>query len=197
MERVQPMAPHSLADQRRHLAAAGQIIAGRYAALPTRQAMYRDVSCVLALTYGAGCEAKTVRRVQEKWLETRADGLWLHRPDRAVPIPISEPWASMLIHALSGRPDALMVRPDNTGTRNEQVGKVMYNARRVAPGLNGFDSDRAAKAWLLKRLEAAGFAHIAAMTGLKPGSQMLGDLSRYLVQPPVEETMRVLREWSR
>jgi hypothetical protein len=197
MERGQPMAPHSLSDQRRHLEAAGQIIAGRHAKLPTRQAMYRDVCCVLALTYGAGCEAKTVRRVQEKWLKCCADGLWLHRPDRAVPIPIGEPWAAMLIDALTGRPDALMVRPDNTGTRNEQVGKVMFNARRAAPGLNGFDSDRAAKTWLLQRLESAGFAHIVAMTGLKSGSQMLGDLSRYLATPEVADTMRVLQGWSR
>lgn len=191
-------APHSDADKQRHLAAAEQIIAGNHSTSTSRQVMHRNVTCVLALTYGAGCEGKTVHQVQEKWLIEHTDGsLWLQRPDRAVPVPIAEPWASMLRAALSGRPEAFVVRPDNTGPRNEQTGKVLFKARPVAPGLKGFDCDRAAKAWLRDMLDRAGFAHIAAMMALRPGSQTLTAISEHLPQPKVGETMAALREWSR
>lgn len=140
-------APHSQAERDRFLAAAASLVAGHRQDLPTRRALHRDVCVVLALTFGAGCNGQCVHQVRENWLQVQDGAVWLHRPDRTVPIPVTEPWASMLSAALTGAPEAWLLRPGTPQARNEQVGKTFYRARRFAPEFGGFDSDRAARRW--------------------------------------------------
>jgi len=190
-----PMDPHSPDERDRFARAAESLIAGHFASLPSRQALHRDVRIVLALTFGAGCNGQTVHRVREGWLRQGADGVWLDRPDRAVATPISEPWASILLSARSGDPDAWLLRPDTPNARNEQVGKVFFRARKWAPGFQGFDSDRAARRWQVDVLDRAHFADLTALLGYKPGSQTPVDLVQHLSTSGGADLLSRVRGW--
>lgn len=194
--RREPMHPHSLDERDRFVDAADLLIAGHAGTLKTRRALARDVRVILALTFGAGCNGKTVHRVQEGWLRRDAAGeVWLDRPDRTVPTPIQDPWASVLLDARTGNPGAWFVRPETAQARNEQVGKVLFRARGFVPAFRGFDCDRAARRWHVDVLDSAHFADLVALLGYKPGSQTPIDLARHLSPSAQPELLARVRGW--
>lgn len=190
-----PMDPHTFDERDGFTAAAESLIAGHFASLPSRQDLYRDVRVVLALTFGAGCNGQAVHRVREGWLRQSTDGVWLDRPDRAVATPVEEPWASILMSARTGNPEAWLLRPNTVNARNEQVGKVFLRARKWAPGFHGFDSDRAARRWQVDVLARANFGDLIALLGYKPGSQTPVDLAQHLAPSETSELLTRVRGW--
>lgn len=189
------MDPHTFDERDGFTAAAESLIAGHFASLPSRQDLYRDVRVVLALTFGAGCNGQAVHRVREGWLRQSTDGVWLDRPDRAVATPVEEPWASILMSARTGNPEAWLLRPNTVNARNEQVGKVFLRARKWAPGFHGFDSDRAARRWQVDVLARANFGDLIALLGYKPGSQTPVDLAQHLAPSETSELLTRVRGW--
>ena len=194
--RIPPMAPHSAADIARFLAGAEELIAGHHARSTVRQALYRDVCAVLALTFGAGCHGKDVHRVRQGWVRTKHDGnLVLHRPDRALPLPIQAGWAALLAPSLTAGPDAWIVRPQSPHGRGEQVGKIFKRARTHAPQMEGFDTDRAARRWQVDLLEASQFDVLAALCGFRTGSQTAVDLVKHVPARPLNDATAIVEGW--
>lgn len=190
------LSPHTVAERQRFLDAADLLVVGHKGTLQTRQALYRDVRVVLALTFGAGCNGRSVHRVREGWLRRDEHGVWLDRPDREVPTPITEPWASILLNARTGDPEAWFVAPDSNGKeRNEQVGKVFFRARNAVSAFRGFDCDRAARRWHVDVLDRAHFADLVALLGYKPGSHAPIDLAAHLEPSARPELLDRVRGW--
>ena len=194
--RSAPAAPHTDEQAQAFLKDADSLVAGRYSNLKTRVDLHRDVTVVLALTFGAGCTSEHVHRMRSRDLDDRPDGLWLSKPGAPMSIPVAEPWAGHLRAALTGDPDAWLLSPDSTGKRNERVGKVMAKARDKEPGLCGFDCDRAAKTWQTALLATIGFDVVAAMCGYRPGSQLPGDLVPHLPERTLASAETLARRWS-
>lgn len=187
--------PHTLEDCDRFVSAVESLITGHHAGLKTRQGLYRSAMCLLALSFGAGCNSRVVHVVREGWLKETPDGLWLHRPDRVVPIPVAKRWADVLRASLTGDPDAYLIRTDRAGERNQQAGIVCKLVRDKASAFTGFDSDRASRLWHIQLLEAANFDVIAQMCNYQPSNQMPADLVPFLTTRPADEACVIARGW--
>lgn len=192
-----PLDPHSLQDKERFIRGCESLVAGHFASSKRRQSLHRDVQIILALTFGAGCNGKCVHRVKEGWIRRGPDGVWLDRPDRSVSTPIAEPWGHLILAALTGDASRWLVRPNAQGPRNEQVGKVFFDARKESPALVGFDCDRAARRWHADVLEQAHFPDLAALLGYKPGSHAPVDLIPHIDPTPHEAQVQRVRGWVR
>lgn len=187
--------PHSANERDRFFNAVQSLIAGHNAVLKTRQELYRNAMCLLALTFGAGCNSRAVHLVRQGWLKETPDGLWLHRPDRSVPIPVAARWADVLRASLTGDEDAFLIRPQGAGQRSQQVGIICHSVRVKASAFTGFDSDRASRLWHIELLEAAHFDVIAQMCNYQPSNQVPADLVPFLATRPIDESSVIARGW--
>ena len=194
--RQEALPAHSDLDLARLLDARDSLLAGRKRYSSKRLELHRDVTAILALTFGAGCNGRSVHRVQEAWLQEAPRGLELHRPDLEVPIPIGAPWATMVRECLTGDAQAWLVRPGSHVSRSEQVGKVMFKARGAVPAFTGFDADRAARHWQQRLIEVSGCALVVRMLGSKPGSQLPADLSARVTVTNNESTRERMWGWT-
>ena len=188
-DRKPVLAPHSANDRLRHLTAVSLISSHR---TNTRIALHRDTTVILALSYGAGCNSTHLHRVRESWLHHHDAMWWLHRPDRAAPSPIAEPFGSQLADLRSGDQSAWFLRPDTPTHRNQQAGKILQRARTASASLTGFDIDRAARRWETDLLDAFGFNALAATLGYRPGRQVPGDLVPYLSPITSEQATHIV-----
>ncbi len=188
--------PHTAQERTVFLTGAAALIDGRKRSLKTRRALHRDVTVILALTFGAGCMSTVVHRLRESCVASGPGGMWLTKPDQVMPVPINEPWASMIRAALTGNPDTHLVSPGSTGKRNERVGKIMFRARHHAGLLRGFDADRAAKSWQVQMLVSCGFDVVAALCDFRPATQTVSDLIPHLPQRPESDARDLARGWS-
>jgi hypothetical protein len=151
--------------------------------------------CLLALTFGAGCNSRATHQVREGWIKETEDGLWLIRPDRSVPIPIATQWADALRNALTGNDEAFFIRNGKAGKRNQQVGIVCKMVRDKAASFTGFDTDRASRLWHIELLTAAHFDVIAQMCNYQPSNQVPADLVPFLTKRPMTESCIISPGW--
>lgn len=188
--------PHDDADIERFIVALGTLDRGDGETRIKRIQMVRDLTAILVLSFGAGCNGRIIHQVQESWLTHDRDGWWLHRPDRDIPTPILADWSAAIPSLLTGKTDRWLIRPDTPQDRGSQVGKALDKARRISPTFTDFDVNRAARHWQIRLLAQAQFPALAAALGYRSGSQTLGDLLLHTPEIDISQARETLRGWA-
>lgn len=183
------------AEVDRFRAACEALIHGRRGDDERNRALHREVSVILALTFGAGCGAKMLHHITEADVQWLGDVLWVSRPGRSLPVPVQPQWSALLAPTLTGDPGARLIKNNSTGKRNEAVGKVLFRARAQNPGFSGFDSDRAARTWQLHVLESANYDVLVDAAGGAAGARESRDVRGFLPERDRDQALAILAGW--